>query len=309
MSRKVRKRILLVMAGFSLSSLCVLCVSVVKAGKQSFPNDSERTQRLHREVKMFLGAVVQGPELNYSTFKHTSQRHASLACTACHQRAADNSAKPAFPGHSACKDCHLNQFLTSSSPMCTICHSDVNTAKAPLKTFPADFKENFNVKFDHAQHMSAAARPKNGCATCHDRGLNRGVALSIPMGLNAHSQCYVCHTPASKSAAGHDLATCGVCHDQKAFGRTSTNARAFRVGFDHSKHGPRQRLECATCHTLAAGLPQGRQVTSPRAAEHFATGGGQSCLTCHNGKRSFGGDLAFKDCRRCHAGAAFRMPL
>jgi c(7)-type cytochrome triheme protein len=255
-----------------------------------------------------LEAFMQGPDLDYSNFKHTSQRHTSLACTACHERTADNSAKPVFPSHSACINCHGNQFFSSSSPMCTICHSDVNTAKAPLKSFPSNFKERFNVKFDHAQHMTAAARPKNGCAACHAAGLNRGVGISILNGLGAHSQCYICHTPSSKSASGKELASCGVCHDQKGYARTSTNAAAFRASFSHAKHGPRQRLECAACHSLTAGLPQGKQVSSPRTAEHFAVGGGQSCLSCHNGKRSFGGDLAFKDCRRCHAGATFRMP-
>ena len=251
---------------------------------------------------------VQGPELDYSTFKHTSSRHASLACTACHQRTADNSAKPAFPGHSACINCHGNQFFSSSSPMCSICHSDVNTAKAPLKSFPINFKERFNVKFDHAQHMSAAARPKNGCSACHTAALNRGVGLSIPTGLNAHTQCYSCHTPASKSSAGRDLASCGVCHEQKSYARTSTNASAFRASFSHAKHGPRQRLECAACHLLTARAAQGKQVSSPRAAEHFSVGGGQSCQSCHNGKRTFGGDLAFKDCLRCHVGPSFRLP-
>lgn len=255
------------------------------------------------------GKVAQGPEGDYSTFKHTSARHASQACSACHQRSTDNSIKPNFPGHPACQSCHLGQFVTSGTPMCTICHSEVKDGKPPLKSFAATFKESFNVRFDHAQHMTGAARPKNGCAACHDRPLNRGVALAIPTGINAHSQCYSCHSPASKSAAGREIASCGVCHEQKAFARTSTNARAFRVGFAHSKHGPRQRLECATCHTLSAGLPQGRQTSSPRAAEHFVTGGGQSCMSCHNGKRSFGGDLAFKDCKRCHTGTTFRTAM
>jgi len=252
---------------------------------------------------------AQGPDLDYSTFKHTSQRHASQACTACHQRTADNSIKPVFPNHPACINCHLAQFVTPAVPICAICHSDISNAKPPLKGFPATFKEKFNVKFDHAQHMSVSARPKSGCVACHNRPLNRGVALAIPAGLNAHSQCYSCHTPTSKSSAGKEIASCGACHDQKAFARTSTNARAFRLGFDHSEHGPRQRLECATCHTLTAGLPQGRQASSPRAAEHFVMGGGRSCLTCHNGKQSFGGDLAFKDCKRCHSGSTFRMPM
>jgi hypothetical protein len=50
-------------------------------------------------------------------------------------------------------------------------------------------------------------------------------------------------------------------------------------------------------------------VSSPTAAEHFATTRGMTCLTCHNGKKSFGGDLAFKDCKRCHIGPTFRMPM
>lgn len=252
------------------------------------------------------GDAAQGPELDYSTFRHTSPRHAAQACTACHQRSGDNSIMPRFPGHSACQSCHMGQFVTAMVPMCSICHSDVYSGKPPLKSFPTTFKESFNVKFDHAQHMTGAARPPNGCVACH-RSLNRGVALTIPVGLNAHSQCYSCHTPSSKAASGREIASCGVCHDQKAFARTATNARAFRVGFAHSKHGPRQRLECASCHTLSAGLPQGRQASSPRVAEHFVSGGGQSCLACHNGKRSFGGDLAFKDCRRCHTGSTFRL--
>jgi hypothetical protein len=179
----------------------------------------------------------------------------------------------------------------------------------PRKAFPSDFKEKFNVKFDHVQHMTGSARPEKGCVACHDRSLNRGVALSIPAAISAHSQCYVCHIPTSKSAAGREIASCGVCHNQKAFVRSSTNALAYREGFSHSKHGPRQRLECAACHTLTAGVPQSRQVSSPRAAEHFATVGGMTCMTCHNGRRSFGGDLAFKECKRCHAGPTFRTPI
>jgi c(7)-type cytochrome triheme protein len=292
-------RILLMVAGISL---CVLGVA-----KSEFTAETQRTLSSRRETAL-LSAIAQGPELDYSTFKHSSQRHASLACTACHQRAANNSPQPLFPGHDACKSCHLNQFLTSSSPFCVNCHTDVNSGKPPLKNFTDKFKESFNVKFDHAQHMNSATRPRNGCAACHAGSLNRGTALAIPTGPGAHSQCYVCHTPGSKSSGGHDLASCGVCHDTKSFARTSTNAVAFRASFSHAKHGSRQKLDCGACHTLAAGLAQGKQVSLPRTAEHFAVSGTQSCLSCHNGKRSFGGDLAFKDCQRCHAGANFRMP-
>ena len=255
---------------------------------------------------VFGAASAQGPQLDYSKFLHHSQRHSSLACNSCHER-TDNSATPRFPGHKACTDCHRGQFTTPQVPMCVICHTDVSSSNPPLKNFPASFNEPFNVKFDHAQHNTGAARPQRGCAGCHNAPVQRGAGLSIPANVAAHNNCYTCHTPSSKSNAGREIASCGVCHDQKAYRPTSTNARSYRYAFRHTDHDARERLECADCHKLTAGAPQTRQVSSPTAAEHFVTTRGMTCLTCHNGKRSFG-DLAFKDCKRCHTGPTFRMP-
>jgi c(7)-type cytochrome triheme protein len=249
---------------------------------------------------------AQGPEVDYSRFLHTSQRHSSLACTACHGR-ADNSATPRFPGHKACTSCHLGQFTTPAIPMCVICHTETSGSKPPLKSFPGSFKESFNVKFDHAQHMNGSARPQAGCAGCHDARVNRGFGLSIPANVVAHTGCYTCHTPESKSSAGKEIASCGVCHGQKRYSSTSTNSRAFRLSFSHAKHGTRERLDCTDCHKVTAGRPQSRQVSSPAALQHFPRRG-TNCVTCHNGKRSFGGDFGFKDCDRCHTGATFKMP-
>jgi hypothetical protein len=292
----------------SLCSLSVLCVSVVSVARFRFTAETQRTQSWRAEYLMFV-ALPQGSELDYSTFKHNSQKHASLACNSCHQR-SDNSAAPRFPGHQACTGCHVGQFVTPAVPMCVICHTDVSSSNPPLKTYPANFNESFNVKFDHAQHMTGNARPQSGCAACHSRlGGRAAAALFIPASLSAHNQCYSCHTPASKSASGREIASCGVCHDEKAFSRTATNARSFRFAFSHARHGPGQRLGCTDCHNLTAGAPQSRQVSSPAPSEHFVTTRGSTCLTCHNGKRSFGGDLSFKDCKRCHTAATFRMPM
>jgi c(7)-type cytochrome triheme protein len=246
---------------------------------------------------------------DYSNFSHQSPNHVSLQCASCHARAADNSARPPLPGHKACTSCHLAQFVTPNIPMCSICHVDVQGANAPVKAFPEKFKESFNVKFDHAQHMSGPARPSQGCASCHNRPLARGAALSIPVGLSAHNQCYVCHTPNSQSSTGRDIGSCNACHALAPYARTSTSGRAFRASFSHAEHGARQRLGCADCHNLTAGLPQSKQVSFPRTAQHFPTGRSLSCMTCHNGRRAFGDELNFKDCRRCHKGQTFRMPL
>ena len=273
----------------------------------------ERQYANANTFKPAASPTVQGNDLNYATFNHSSARHASIGCSDCHKRPADNSIRPVFPYHPACLSCHTTQFTTPGSSMCSICHS-LDGSKSPtkseplLKGFPTTFKESFNLKFDHSQHMTGSAKPKNGCVSCHNRPLNRGAALSIPAGPSAHSQCYTCHTPGSKSGAGREIASCGVCHDMKKYGRTSTNSRAFRMAFSHAQHSSRQRLDCAACHTVSPGVALGRQVSSTRATQHFSTAGGRSCTSCHDGQRSFGGDLGFKDCRRCHTGTSFRFP-
>ena len=242
--------------------------------------------------------------VDFSKFLHDSPRHASLACASCHRR--DNSTRPTLPGHKACTDCHLPQFVSNNVPVCAICHTDLNSQNPPVKGFPSI--RSFNAKFDHAQHNTGAARPAAGCADCHTPAARRAAAMTIPAGFNAHAQCYTCHTPNSQ-ANGRDIASCGVCHTLNArFFRTPTNARAFRASFSHATHGARQRLGCNDCHNLRAGLPQSRQVTAPAVAQHFNTARGQSCMTCHNGRRAFG-DADFNDCKRCHKAQTFRMRI
>jgi hypothetical protein len=293
-----------------LCLLVVICVILVTVSKGKIKPNAEKSLGLTSRFLM-LKASPQDPNLDYSNFNHSSQKHASLSCANCHERAGDNSATPRFPAHKACTGCHLAQFVTPNVPMCAICHTDVNSSNPPLKSFPSKFKEPFNVKFDHAQHMTGSARPPSGCAGCHagSRQARGAAALGIPTGLSAHNQCYTCHRPDSRSASGREIASCGVCHDQKAYTRTSTNARAFHYAFSHVKHGPGQRLGCVECHQFNPGAPQSRQISSPSAFEHFPVARSMTCLTCHNGKRSFGGDLAFKDCRRCHTSASFKMPM
>jgi hypothetical protein len=65
-------------------------------------------------------------------------------------------------------------------------------------------------------------------------------------------------------------------------------------------------LACGDCHRVRPGLPGGRQVTAPVALNHHAPARASSCASCHNGKRTFGGD-DFSACKRCHSGSAWRF--
>jgi c(7)-type cytochrome triheme protein len=253
--------------------------------------------------------AAQDQNLDFSKFRHDSDKHRSLGCGDCHQRASDNSVRPSYdgkaslPGHHACTKCH-DQFVTDpNSPMCYICHTTLENGQHPVKDFPGLL--SFNARFDHAQHNTGGARPANGCAACHTPSGRRAAAMSIPAHLNAHAQCYTCHTPNAQSG-GRDIASCGVCHQLGSYTRTGTGARAFAVSFSHATHGRRQGLNCADCHNLRAGAAQRLQVTSTRPLQHFGSGRAQTCMTCHNGRRAFG-DQNFNECAKCHKGTTFRL--
>jgi c(7)-type cytochrome triheme protein len=248
-----------------------------------------------------IEAASAAPLQDYSKFSHTSPgAHADFVnpsnCDSCHQRSGTNP-QPTFPGHKACINCHLAQFTTTNIAMCTICHvNDLGNANPGMKGFPG--LRSFRVSFDHQDHVGVGA----SCASCH-RPARRGVALSIPASLSAHTQCYTCHSPGQSAS---NLSSCGTCHSVGGYARTPPTARAFSFSFSHATHGPRQRLGCTDCHIVRGGLPQSRQVSSPAAFQHFPRSRAQSCLTCHNGKRAFG-EADFGDCKKCHKGSTFRM--
>ncbi len=235
---------------------------------------------------------------DFSKFSHALAMHSRLPCLLCHRRET-NAPQPKRPGHTPCAGCHAPQMNDSSSPICTICHTD--TQSGAVKPFPP--LRSFNMKFDHAQHVGAG-QSRAGCTTCH-RTDRRGVGLSIPAGLNAHSTCFQCHSPRAESN-GRDISSCSTCHSLGNYARTATAARAYKVNFSHSDHIQRATLNCVACHNIRAGAMQGRQVTAPQPLMHHASAAAQSCASCHNDKRAFG-IQNFANCKRCHEGTTFRF--
>src|SRR5438552_830681 len=72
--------------------------------------------------------------IKYSAFQHSSDKHKSLACNACHKIPTTWNAKrdfpdvADFPDHDACVRCHRQQFFTRQAvigtgpTICTVCH-------------------------------------------------------------------------------------------------------------------------------------------------------------------------------------------
>jgi c(7)-type cytochrome triheme protein len=162
-----------------------------------------------------------------------------------------------------------------------------------MKRFPP--LRSFGARFDHSRHMRVA------CTTCH-KPENRGVARSTPSGQAAHGTCFQCHS----SSASNAMASCSVCHQPGRLVRTSESSRAFRIGFSHEKHMVKISRSCNTCHSIRAGMPRGRQVSSTLVAMHFAPQRSQSCASCHNGSRAFGAN-DFANCKQCHQANTFRF--
>ncbi len=229
---------------------------------------------------------------DFSKFRHDNPGHGRLPCLLCHRRET-NSPRPTWPGgngHLPCAGCHAQQFANSSGPICTICHTDAQLGK--VKAFPR--LSSFNMQFDHARHARMGGF---GCATCH-RPSRAGVAMTIPTGLNAHVTCYQCHSSGAKSG-DRDISSCKVCHEPGRYVRTRETALAFRLGFSHAKHDKSEALDCNDCHRVRAGVARRIQVSAPQPLNHHASPGAFSCMSCHNGKRAFGGD-DFSVCTRCH---------
>jgi c(7)-type cytochrome triheme protein len=239
--------------------------------------------------------VLSEPSGDFATFSHT-QTHAALPCLLCHRREGTSS-RPAFPGHTPCAGCHSQQFANSGSPVCAICHTDA--ASGGLKPFPS--LRSFGARFDHARHLSGAARPSAGCAACHKPERN-GVALSILSGPAAHVTCYQCHSP-QEQAKGRDISSCGKCHTVERYAWAKASAPAYRVNFSHARH-LRQRLSCTDCHHVRAGAPPAQQVLAPAPLEHHASAHAESCRTCHNDRRAFG-IANFANCKKCHQAPHF----
>ena len=274
-----------------------LIILIVILGLTLVTTISSRASLASAEMTESPQTQMQFPEgLDYSKFQHSTRNHARLPCLLCHRRDS-NAPVPKRPGasnHLPCAGCHAQQFTNAESPICTICHTDVKSGA--LKPFPR--LRSFSMKFDHARHMNMGSV---SCASCH-RPSRGGVALSIPAGFNAHTTCYRCHTPRAQSG-GRDISSCGTCHQLGEYSRTPQFAQAFRIGFSHEKH---EKTSCSECHQIRAGMSQRRQVTQPQPLNHHATGRGQSCSTCHDGKRAFGGD-DFAVCKRCHTGVEWRF--
>jgi c(7)-type cytochrome triheme protein len=275
----------------------LLMVVALAAFAASCLQQQEKTPVLITASETADAIPVRAADTSFKAFSHQIPEHKQFECNSCHRREPPDDLK--YAGHDSCIGCHISQFTNpEQQTMCTICQADMNSSPPTMQSFPTKFVEGFNMKFEHAAHVSGDGRPPEGCVSCHQ---SAGAGKTIPIGIRAHSNCYTCHTPEKK------IGSCNVCHELKPYNRTPPGRYVFRAVFSHRDHSSAQGVGCADCHSVRAGAPQGRQVTTISAQEHRPPG--NNCASCHNGSRAFGGNdpTNMSSCRRCHSGSGFDM--
>ena len=269
----------------------------------------------------------------YSAFQHSSDKHKSLACNACHKVPTAWTAKrdfpdvADFPNHDACVRCHRQQFFTRQSfvgagpAICTVCHvraapredgrfvfGKPNGASQAAK--PKDERQ-FTIEFPHDKHQNviASARP--------DRGPDKAVSF-IGAAFFA---------PPTDDQKKPDYNNCSICHQRNDYlviaplqpqPDVATQANKFFKTMPHSHdscfscHWKTQKPvsdDCAGCHKPS---PAFVTTTAPkRISAMFSHEGGKGehvmeCTTCHinitraGTLRGLTPDVPIAACTTCH---------
>lgn len=108
----------------------------------------------------------------------------------------------------------------------------------------------------------------------HYRGAAVGEIAALPIHYAGHQACEQCHTDvaAMKSTGSHAHVNCEACHGPLA----SHAADPASV----IPQKPDSAVLCIKCHAASAAKP--KNFPQVKVAEHYGTGPGLPCATCHN---------------------------
>jgi hypothetical protein len=270
----------------------------------------------------------RGSAGKYSAFLHSSEKHKSLECNACHKIPTTWTANRAFPDvadfpdHEACVRCHRPQFFTRQAmsgtgpAICTVCHLGAtpredrrfafgkpNSANQTAK--PRDARQ-FKIEFPHDKHQNVIAKlhPRQ---SLWFRSHHRLKFVSQDDKKPDYNNCSLCHVT-DKSLAIVALvpasADPAMLHPFKSMPRT--HDACFEC---HWKAQQPAGANCAGCHK-----PSETFVASPavkRISAKFAHEGGKGehvleCTTCHinitraSTLRGLTPDVPINACASCH---------
>ena len=208
------------------------------------------------------------PAIDYSDFSHSSAKHLSRDCAACHR--IESFAKPDikdYPDHPSCVECHRQQFFRGARPViCSNCHTVVAPRgearfEFPRKGRPSEFAD----VFPHSNHVKATsliqfkrilgdkATTTATCQYCHkvdtrdfrktaglapaDFAPEPGTFMTTP---TSHATCFQCHWRDDVDGREQEplAAQCAGCHRNTAVPLKATNAAVAAVTASQTTPAP-----------------------------------------------------------------------
>ena len=265
----------------------------------------------------------RGSATKYSAFLHSSDKHKSLQCNACHRIPTAWNAKRTFPDvadfpdHDACVRCHRSQFFSGQAmigtgpAICTVCHvraaprEDARFAfgrpnNSDQQVKPKDERQ-FAIEFPHDKHQNAIA------STSSVRFVVASFTGPVDDQAPDYNNCSICHQP-NKTLAIAPLPISSP--DPAMLYPFKSMPHSHDACFDcHWKNLKPTSDDCGGCHKASATFIA---VLAPkRISAKFAHAGGKGghvmeCTTCHinitraSTLRGLTPDVPIAACTTCH---------
>jgi hypothetical protein len=304
-----------------LCLIFVACAAAVTGAQTRHPTPATKTTSTTQ-------AAPRGSAAKYSAFLHSSEKHKSLACNACHRLPTAWTAKrdfpdaADFPDHDACVRCHRQQFFTRQAfagtgpTICSVCH--VRTAPREDARFafgkpnganqaakPKDERQ-FTIEFPHDKHQNVIAsfRPLNDSA----HFIRVAFAPTDDKPKADYNNCSICHQPNDKMNIVPLVRPADASAQPNRFFKTMPHSHDTCFNC-HWKNLKPASDDCGGCHKASVAfigidLP-------PRKSAMFSHEGGkenhvQECTTCHinitraSTLRGLAPDVPVTTCGTCH---------
>jgi hypothetical protein len=284
-----------------------------------------------RQRKPVTQSAPKGSAAKYSAFQHSSDKHKSLTCDACHKVPTAWTAKRAFPdvadfpNHDACVRCHRQQFFTRQSfagagpAICTVCHVRAAPREDGRFTFgkpngagqttkPRDARQ-FTIEFPHDKHQNVIASILPGrssiTAFIHASFSNEQTDDRKKPDYN---NCSICHQRNDNLVIAPLSPQSDAATQSNKFFKTMPQAHDSCFNC-HWKNQKPAGDDCGGCHKLANTFVA--MMAPKRISAMFSHEGGKGehvneCTTCHinitraNTLRGLTPDVPIAACITCH---------
>jgi hypothetical protein len=275
--------------------------------------------------------AAKGSATKYSAFQHSSDKHKTLVCNACHKVPTVWTAKrdfpdvADFPNHDACVRCHRQQFFTRQSfagtgpSICTVCHVRAAPREdgrfafgkpngAGQSTKPKEERQ-FTIEFPHDKHQNVIAflgPGRNSDKTVRFVRTSFFERQTDDQKKSDYNNCSICHQPNDQM----NIAPLPQPADAALNRFFKTMPHSHDTCFNcHWKNQKPASDDCAGCHKPVAAFVAANQPV--RKSAMFSHEGGKGshvmeCTTCHinitraSTLRGLTPDVPIAACITCH---------